>query len=41
MSENTKNRLYLMMTITNPVMGATNILDFYRASGAPEVCSAM
>ena len=41
MSENTKNRLYLMMTITNRVMGATHFLDFYRAFGAPVVFSAL
>lgn len=35
MSETTKNRLYLMITITNRVMGATHFLDFYRAFGAP------
>ena len=27
-------RLYLMITITNRVMGATHFLDFYRAFGA-------
>ena len=41
MSENTKNRLYLMMTITNRVMGATHFLDFYRAFGAPVVFTAL
>lgn len=37
MSEQTKNRLYLMLTITSRVMGATHFLDFYRAFGAPVV----
>ena len=41
MSENAKNRLYLMMTITNRVMGATHFLDFYRAFGAPVVFTAL
>ena len=41
MSENTKNRLYLMITITNRVMGATHFLDFYRAFGAPVVFTAL
>ena len=40
MSENTKNRLYLMITITSRVMGATHFLDFYRAFGAPVVFTA-
>ena len=41
MSETTKNRLYLMITITNRVMGATHFLDFYRAFGAPVVFTAL
>ena len=41
MSENTNNRLYLMITITNRVMGATHFLDFYRAFGAPVVFTAL
>ena len=41
MSENTKNRLYLMITITSRVMGATHFLDFYRAFGAPVVFTAL
>lgn len=41
MSENTKNRLYLVLTITNRVMGATHFLDFYRAFGAPVVFTAL
>ena len=41
MSENTNNRLYLMITITNRVMGATHFLDFYRAFGAPVVIYMM
>ena len=35
MSEKTNNRLYLMITITNRVKGATHFIDFYRAFGAP------
>ena len=35
------NRLYLMITITNRVMGATHFLDFYRAFGAPVVFTAL
>lgn len=41
MSENVKNRLYLMITITSRVMGATHFLDFYRAFGAPVVFTAL
>lgn len=41
MSQQTNNRLYLMITITNRVMGATHFLDFYRAFGAPVVFTAL
>ena len=41
MSEKTNNRLYLMITITNRVKGATHFIDFYRAFGAPVVFTAL
>ena len=41
MSQQTNNRLYLMITITSRVMGATHFLDFYRAFGAPVVFTAL
>ena len=40
MSETTKNRLYLMITITNRVVGSGRFVDFYRAFGAPVVFTA-
>ena len=34
-------RLYLMITITNRVMGSKRFVDFYRAFGAPVVFTAL
>lgn len=33
-------RLYLMITITNRVVGSGRFVDFYRAFGAPVVFTA-
>ena len=34
-------RLYLMITITNRVVGSGRFVDFYRAFGAPVVFTAL
>ena len=34
-------RLYLMITITNRVVGSGRFVDFYRAVGAPGVFTAL